>query len=306
VKAGAFPYVMFKLPNPTGALFSSGLGHLLRSLQLEQIILASKRMQTVEEMHRHIITYVGSAVDKSHVQNIDNLTLIEVEQAGAIQEMVPNHGAMNGFLDAEARNFQRAEQYAGIPSILDSSNTKTHLGAVGQRMEAAQVQFDVILNNIRDGFKELFQKMHIYNMAYLEGDISIKGSTGPFNSEFTDNVLDASELTILANQPELSLQLNLGMDVGSEKLQAFAAVINTNPAAQIMQQLQTSGMFTPERQMKLMGMLFEYGGLTEFREIFDVDPAEIAAIQEQQMAAQQMQQQSQGMMPPQGGQTPMM
>lgn len=271
VKAGAFPYQIIKMPNPTGGLFSTGFGHTLETLQLEQIVLASKRLQTVEEMHKHIVTYIGGAVDKSKIQNIDNLTLIEMDQPGAIQEMVPNHQAMAGYLDAEARNFQRAEQYAGIPSILDSSNTKTHLGGISQRMEAAQVQFDVILDNARDAYKEIFQKMHVYNMAYLEGEIPIKGSTGAFNKEADDNILDASELAVLANQPELSLQLNLGMDIGAEKLQALAAVQNTQFMGMLMNQWISSGTLPP-KQLQLLGMMFELGGITEFRPVFEPDP----------------------------------
>jgi hypothetical protein len=306
-KMGAYPYSLLKMPNPSGGLFSVGYGHTLRTLQLEQIILASKRLQTIEEMHKYILTYAGSAVDKSKIQNIQNLTLIEVDQPGAIQPIVPNHQAMAGFLEAESRNFQRAEQYSGIPSILDSSNTKTHLGAVPQRMEAAQAQFDVILDNARDAYKEIFQKIHILNMAYLEGELPIKGSMGPFDKEFNDSILDSSELMILANQPELSLQLNLGMDVGAGKLQAFAAVINTNPAAQMLQQLQQSGVLGPEKQMQLMGMLFELGGLTEFRPIFEVSPEELAMKQQEQAMSQQAASQQPGMeqgAPPQ--QPPMM
>lgn len=307
VKAGAFPYVMFKMPSTSGGLFSTGYGHILRTLQLEQIILASKRLQSIEDMNGFILQYVGGAVDDIDIKNIDNLKVISVEQAGAIQEMVPNHQAMAGFLDAEARNFQRAEQYAGIPSILDSSNTKTHLGAVPQRMEAAQVQFDVILDNVRDGFKELFQKMHVFNMAYLEGDIPIKGSTGPFDKDFDDNVLDATELMLLANQPELSIQLNLGIDVGADKLKSFAAVINTAPVANALQQLQQSGALGSEKMMQLVGMLFDLAGLTEFRPIFEMDPM---ALQQQQMAMQQQQMGMPGQpgpgegAPPQGGMPP--
>jgi hypothetical protein len=254
-------------------------------------------------MNGIILQYIGDAVDPKAIQNIGNLKVIPVESPGAINEMVPNHQAMNGYLDAEQRNFQRAEQYSGVPSILDSSNTKTHLGAVSQRMDAAQGQFDVILDSVRDGFKEVFQKMHILNMAYLEGDISIKGSTSPFDKDFNDNVLDATELMMLANQPELSIQLNLGIDVGADKLKSFAAVINTAPVANALQQLQQTGALGAEKMMQLVGMLFDLAGLTEFRPIFEMDPM---AIQQQQMMMQQQQMgaEGQGMPPGMGGGMP--
>lgn len=299
--AGPFPYIMFRMPTASGTLYSVGYGHILRTLQLEQIILASKRLQTVEDMNTPLIQYLSGTVDEDKIKHMQGMKFIEVEQPGAISEFVPNHGSIDYFLNAESRNFERAREYAGIPGILDSSNTKTHLGAVSQRMEASQVQFNVILDTVRDGFKEIFQKIHSFNMAYLEGDVPIKGSTGPFNKDYDDNVLTEQELMILANEPELAIQLNLGRDIGDEKIKAFAAVVNTQPVAGILQQLQTSGALSLEKQMELLGILFNYSGLNEFTHIFEVDQ-EALAQQQAMMQQQQMAQQGQDQQgPPQQG-----
>lgn len=271
-KAGMYPYVFFNMPKPTGGLFSVGYGHVLRTLQLEQIILASKRLQTVEDLNGSIIQYVGDAVDEDKIKNIGNLTCIAVDQPGAISELVPNHDSMTKLLDAESRNFERSREYCGIPGMLDGTDTKTHLGAAQQRMEASQVQFDVILDNVRDGFKEIFNKIHVLNMAYLEGELSIKGGTGPFDQDYNDNVLSESELSLLATQPDLSIQLNLGMDVGADKLKAFASLLNVQIVNQTIAALQQSNQISPDKMRQLMGMLFDLAGLTEFRSIFESPP----------------------------------
>lgn len=271
-KAGAFPYVLFKMPTASGQLFSTGFGHILRTLQLEQIILASKRLQGIEDINKTYYEVVQGSVDEDMVQNIGGLDMIFVEQPGAIREVAPNQGAVDAFLNAESRNFERAREYAGIPGLLDSSNTKTHLGAVSQRMEASQVQFDVILETCRDCFKEIFQKMHIFNMAYLEGSVPVKGSTTAFDNDYNDNVLSEEELMLLAAEPDLAIKLNLGIDVGADKLKNFAAVINTQPVGTTLQMLIQSGAIGPDKLMELMGMVFSLGGLSEFSRIFEVDP----------------------------------
>lgn len=286
-KAGAFPYVMFKLPSPTGGLFSIGYGHILRTLQLEQIILASKRLQGIEDINNTYTEYVAGQVDPDKIKNIKGMNFLEVENPGAVREVAPNQGAVDLFLNAESRNFERAREYAGIPGLLDSSNTKTHLGAVSQRMEASQVQFDVILETVRDGFKEIFQKIHVYNMAFLEGSVPIKGGTGPFDKDFNDNVLSEEELMLLANQSDLSIQLNLGMDVGAEKLKNFAALINTQPIAQNLQMLIESGALGADKLMELTGRLFTLGGLSEFSHIFEPSPETMMQQQQQQAPIQQ-------------------
>jgi len=271
-KAGAFPYVLFKMPTASGQLFSAGFGHILRTLQLEQIILASKRLQGIEDINKTYYEVINGAVDEDMVKNIGGIDCIFVDQPGAIREVSPNQGAVDMYLNAESRNFERAREYAGIPGILDSSNTKTHLGAVSQRMEASQVQFDVILETVRDSFKEMFQKMHVYNMAFLEGDIPVKGSTSAFDSSYNDNVLTEEELMMLSTEPDLGIKLNLGIDVGADKLKNFAAVINTQPAGNTLQMLIQSGAIGTDKLLELMGMLFSIGGLSEFSKIFEVDP----------------------------------
>lgn len=270
-KAGAYPYVMFTMPKPAGGLYSVGYGHVLRTLQKEQIILASKRNQTIEEMNGTLITYVGGSVDEDKVKQIGSLKLLELDQQGAVQELVPNHQSIDMLLNAETRNFERSRDYCGIPAMLDGSDTKTHLGNVQGRMEASQVQFDVILDNVRDGYKELFSKMHILNMAYLEGEVPIKGSTGPFDKDFDDNVLSETELLALATQPDLAIGLNLGVDVGTDKLKSFSALLNVALVNETIKQLQASGQIAPEKLKQMLGMLFDLSGLSEFRSIFTED-----------------------------------
>lgn len=288
-KAGAFPYILFKMPTASGQLFSSGFGHILRTLQLEQIILASKRLKGIEDINRTYYEYVEGSVDDDIVRNIGGVDVLCVTQPGAVREIAPNHGAVDMFLNAESRNFERAREYAGIPGILDSSNTKTHLGAVSQRMEASQVQFDVILETVRDGFKELFQKMHVYNMAFLQGSVPIKGSTTAFDTEYNDNILSEEELMLLSTEPDLGIKLNLGVDVGAEKLKGFAAVMNTQPAGMILQMLIQQGTLSQEKLLELGAQMFSLGGLSEFAKIFEVDPNQMAMMQQQQAQAQQPQ-----------------
>jgi hypothetical protein len=178
---------------------------------------------------------------------------------------------MNSYMDAESRNFERAREYVNVPGMLDSSNTKTHLGAVGQRMEAAQVQFDAILETVRSNYKALFHKIHVLNMAYLEGDMDLKGSTNLFNKEFSENILTADQLKALASQPELSIELNIGVDMNADKMKSFSALMNTPLVAQVLQQVQESGQMPPENNIKLLGMLFDLAGLTDFRAVFNLD-----------------------------------
>jgi hypothetical protein len=214
------------------------------------------------------------SVDEAKLQkakSVDGITFLEVSQPGAVQEMAPNPALMNAFLDAETRNFERAREYVNVPGMIDSSNTKTHLGAVSQRMEASQVQFDAILESVRSNFKNLYHKIHVLNKAYLDGDIDIHGSTNLFNKQYVDNVLTADMLKILSTQPELSIELNIGVDMNADKLKSFSALMNTPLVAQILQQIQQQGILPPDKQLQVLGMLFDLGGLTDFRSVFNLD-----------------------------------
>lgn len=271
---GVYPYVLFKMPTPNGDLYATGYGHFLRNIQLEQTIMASKRLELVSSLGGIIIEYVNGSVDGDILKKsktVDGVSFVEVENPGAVHRVEPNPGLMNAYMDAESRNFERAREYVNVPGMLDSSNTKTHLGAVGQRMEAAQVQFDAILESVRSNFKTLFHKIHTLNMAYLEGDMDIKGSTNLFNKEFVENILTSEQLMILASQPDLSIELNIGMDMNADKMKSFSALMNTPIAAQILQQVQQTGQLSPESSMKLLGMLLDMSGLTEFRNILNLD-----------------------------------
>jgi len=271
---GIYPYVLFKMPTPNGGLFATGYGHFLRNLQLEQTIMASKRLELVGSLGGIMVEYMGDAVDGDKLKkstSVDGVTFLEVDTPGAIHRIEPNPALMNSYMDAESRNFERAREYVNVPGMLDSSNTKTHLGAVGQRMEAAQVQFDAILESVRSNYKALFHKIHVLNMAYLEGDMDIKGSTNLFNKEFTENVLTADQLKALASQPDLSIELNIGVDMNADKMKSFSALMNTPLVAQVLQQVQASGQMPPENNIKLLGMLFDLAGLTDFRAVFNLD-----------------------------------
>jgi hypothetical protein len=138
-------------------------------------------------------------------------------------------------------------------------------------MEAAQVQFDAILESVRSNFKALFHKIHILNMAYLEGDMDVKGSTNMFNKEFAENVLTSDQLAALAAQPELSIELNIGVDMNADKMKSFSALMNTPLVAQVLEQVQASGQLPPENNVKILGMLFDLAGLTDFRSAFNLD-----------------------------------
>ncbi len=304
-KAGPFPYVLLKFPCASASLFSLGLGHILRTLQQEQILLASQRLKMLNEVMTVFVEYVGGKVDEAKVENLKGLTFIEVDQPGAINFRTPPAGVEQMFLNSEARNFERAREYSGIPAILDSSSQKTHLGAVPQRMEAAQVQFDVILSRVRDNWKKLHQMMHILSMAYLEGDQPIEGSTNIVTQSGEENKLTEDQLQKLAMQPDLTLQLNAGYDVNSEKLKSFATLMNTPFVAEIIKQLVGSQTIELDKLAQSMGMLFDLAGITEFRSIFDVEEIKAKIEEQKQTQMQQQQMQMQQGVPPQGNVPPM-
>jgi len=297
-KAGVYPYYLFRMPCSSGSLFSVGFGQVLQDLQLEQILLASKRLQMLEQMNGVLVQYIEGCVEEDKIKlfgKAPGIHFLEVTQPGSVTVTNPDSQIADSFLATENRNFERAREYINVPGILDSSNTKTHLGAVSERIDSAQTTFDVILDRVRDGFKELYQKIHVLNMNFLEGDISLKGATSILDKTKIENTLSEEQLMLLAKQPDLSIELNVGYDINSDKLKSFAALLNTPFVGKSIEQLLMSNAISPDKLTKALGMLFDLAGLTEFRPMFSLDGATPEAT---------AQPQGQGI-PPQPGQPPM-
>lgn len=269
VKMGKFPFEMIKYPSTSNTLFSVGLGHILRHLQKEAVVLATKRLKFMDEIFSVWIEYVGDLTDEQKVKRIGNVNFLEVEQPGAVNFRQPPPGLENIMLGPEERNMQRARQYAGIPAIADSSDTKSHLGNVAQRMEVAQYQFDTILNRVKSGFKHIYEKMHILNMTKLDGNLFVTGSTAIDERGQVSNVLTEDDLALLRTAPELTLEFTVGENVNGEKLKNASNILNTKVAEMAMAQLK------PERLNLLFSYLLNKAGLDDMDTIFDTSEASI-------------------------------
>lgn len=256
------PYIMLKWPGTSNSTYGLGLGHFLRNLQQEQIIIASQRMQMLDILPNVYMEYVEGQVLPEYIESIKNIIAVPVEQMGSIRVTTPAAGAEMAFLNAEDRNFARARTYAGIPEMLEGTS-KTHLGAIDKRMDASQVQFDVILERTRDAFKVLHNKMHLMSMAYLEGDLPVYGSISNQGDELA-GVLTQDQLDILRNATETVMQLNAGYDVQADMFKALGNLFNTALAQQIVGQLPPDNQFKVFSEM--MGML---PGLESLSPLFD-------------------------------------
>lgn len=279
-KLGVWSYEVIRFPVTTGGLWGVGYGNILKHLQKEQRYLASKRLQFLEKMHKPFIEVLDETVDESKIKELKDCIMIRTTQPGGINFRLPPAGAEELYLNSEARNMVRAREYAGIPSMLDGSSDKTHMTGVPQRLEAAQVQFDVLLDIARDSFKSMYQKIHILNMAYLDGDLPIYGSVGSAERNSASNSLTQQQLEKL-KRSDTVLELNAGVDVNAEKLKEIAQLINTGAVQEMLQQL------SPVYKQIFAGQLFDMSGNSEFRRIFELD------AQEKVMAAQ-----AQAAMPP--------
>jgi hypothetical protein len=261
-KAGAFPYVLIKLPTTSNSLFSTGLGHLLRGIQEECTLLASQRLKMLDRLMTVFVEVVEGSVEPEDIMTIQDMTFIKVQQAGGIQFKTPPGNMEQMYLGPEARNMDRAREYAGLPGMIDSSDTKSHLGAVSQRMEASQVQLQVLLDRTRDEFKRLHMMMHIFSMAYLSGDQPLEGSTMIAEKDSTANVLTEEDLALLRLQPELAVQLNAGVNIGADKFKSLSALLNTSVA---------QGVFStmlPEKQAGIFGQMMDLLDVDEFKHWF--------------------------------------
>ena len=291
-KMGAWSYELLRYPVTSGGLWGVGYGSILKQLQKEQRYLASKRLQYLEKMHKPYIEVLDDTVDESKIKELKDCIMVRVSQPGGLSFRLPPAGAEELYLNSEARNMTRAREYAGIPAMLDGSSDKTHMTGIPQRLEAAQVQFDVLLDIARDTFKSTFQKIHVLNMAYLDGDLPIYGAAGVAEKNTASNSLSEDQLQKLKNS-DLVLQLNAGINVNDEKLKEIAQLMNTAPIAEAIQGL------SPINKQIFIGQLFDMSGNTEFKRIFELNAQELA---QQQMS--QPPQAMMGMPPAMGGQEP--
>jgi hypothetical protein len=264
-KAGAFPYIVIKMPGTSNSMYGVGLGRTLKGIQYEQTLLASQRLKMLDQIMTVFIEAVEGGVNKEDIERLGDMTIIPVAQPGAIQFRTPPANMEQLFLAPEARNVDRAREYAGLPGMIDSSNTKTHLGAVDKRMEASQVGLDVLLDRVRDSFKRLHSIMHIYSMAYLSGDQPLEGSTVLAEKDSVSNVLTEEQLATLRLQPELVVQLNAGVNIGADKFKSLSTLLNTGIAQTTVQQL------LPEKQIEFMGQILDLLDLNEFKPLFQAN-----------------------------------
>lgn len=279
-KLGVWSYELLRFPVTTGGLWGVGYGSILKYLQKEQRYLASKRLQFLEKMHKPFIEVLDETVDESRIKEMKDCIMIRTTQPGGINFRLPPAGAEELYLNSEARNMVRAREYAGIPSMLDGSSDKTHMTGVPQRLEAAQVQFDVLLDIARDSFKSMYQKIHVLNMAYLDGDLPIYGSVGSAERNNAANSLLQSQLAKL-QASDTVMELNAGVDVNSEKLKELAQLINTAAVQEMIQGL------SPVYKQIFGGQLFDMSGNSEFKRIFELDAQDkLDQAQQQQAMAQ--------------------
>lgn len=267
-RMGPWSYEVLRFPSTSGSLWSVGYGYVLRQLQKEQTYIASKRLQYLEKMHKPFIEVIDDAVDESKIKELKDCIMIRTMQPGSVNFRMPPAGAEEMYLNSESRNVQRAREFVGIPPILDGSSEKTHLSGVNQRIDAAQVQFDVLLDVCRDSFKSLYQKIHTLNMAYLEGSLPIYGAAGITEKNSLANSLSDEQIGKLRSS-DVVLELNAGISIGEEKLKSFAQLLNTSPMAASLQAL------PPQYQIILLGQLLDMGGIPEFKRIFDLGAQDI-------------------------------
>lgn len=277
-KLGTWSYELLRFPVTTGGLWGVGYGSILKQLQREQRYLASKRLQYLEKMHKPFLEVLDDTVDESKITELKDCIMVRVSQPGGLTFRLPPAGAEELYLNSEARNMTRAREYAGIPSMLDGSSDKTHMSGVPQRLEAAQVQFDVLLDISRDCFRSTFQKIHVLNMAYLDGDLPIYGSAGAAERNSASNSLTSEQLEKLKSS-DLVLQLNAGININEDKLKEIAQLMNTGPIGESIQSL------SPIYKQIFTGQLFDMSGNSEFRRIFELNAQDLAQQQAMQPPA---------------------
>lgn len=290
-KLGTWSYELLRFPVTTGGLWGVGFGSILKHLQKEQRYLASKRLQFLEKMHKPFIEVLDETVDESKIKELKDCIMIRTTQPGGINFRMPPAGAEELYLNSEARNIVRSREYAGIPAMLDGSSDKTHMSGVPQRLEAAQIQFDVLLDIARDCFKSLYQKIHVLNMAYLDGDLPIYGSAGVAEKASASNSLMQEALEKLKSS-DLVLELNAGVNVNEDKLKEIAQLLNTAPVAEALQQL------GPIYKQIFIGQLLDMSGNSEFKRIFELNAQDMMQQQMNQPAPPPMEG---GLPPEQGG-----
>jgi hypothetical protein len=268
VQAAPYPYVIIKYPSTSNALYPSGLAHIIRHLQIEQIIQADERMKYIKRISMPFYLAVKDQIDdvnQLELLSVDGgyeIPVLFVNNLAAMKEIVPSQVSEKIFLESESLNVQRAREALGIPDIIDSSNTKSHVSGVPQRMQAAQTQLDVILERCKDSMKLLFQKMHIYTMAYMSGDVYVEGSSSLIKNK-NSGTLTQEDIDLLKSQKDLIVQLTAGDNINADKIEQLVKLQNTPVAAQTLQ------LLGPEAALDLQSLLYYYSGVTEASEIFD-------------------------------------
>lgn len=264
-RKGPWSYVHFMVPSTSNSTWGIGLGFWLRQLQGEQNQLASMRMQYLTLMYKPFIEIInGGGVDAAELLNGDAFNALIVKQPGSVNFKMPAQGSENIFQPAEQSNIERTRFYASQPAMIDGSTDKTHLTGAAQRMEAGQIPFDVLLSITRDGINDLYNMIHELNLAYLEGDLPVNGTSDLNNPDTMANTITQEQLDLLRASRN-SLQLFAGQNLAANKLELIPQLMQSPTI-----DAQLKGL-SPINGLALTSEIFDAAGLNNISKIITRD-----------------------------------
>lgn len=264
-RKGPWSYVHIMLPTTTNSNWGVGLGFWLRQLQSEQTQLASMRLQYLSLMYKpYIEVPFGSGIEAGEIINGEAFNVLQVKTPGQINFKMPTPGSENIFQPAEQSNIERTRFYASQPAMIDGSTDKTHLTGAAQRMEAGQIPFNITLSIVRDGVNDLYNMIHELNLAYLEGDLPVNGTSELNNPQTMANTITQEQLDLLrANRN--SLQLFAGQNVAADKLELIPQLMQSPVVAEKLQALD------PMNGLAVVSEIFDSAGLNNISKIITKD-----------------------------------
>jgi hypothetical protein len=258
------------LPSTSNSTWGIGLGFWLRQLQQEQTQLASMRLQYLSLMYKpYIEVPFGTGVEAGQIYNGPAFNVLEVKVPGQINFKMPTPGSENIFQPAEQSNIERTRFYASQPAMIDGSTDKTHLTGASQRIEAGQIPFNVTLSIVRDGVNDLYNMIHELNLAYLEGDLPVNGSSELNNPQTMANIITQEQLDLL-RESRNSLQLFAGQNLAADKLELIPQLSQAPLVAESLQAL------APANRLAIVGEIFDAAGLNNISKIINADIEEKA------------------------------
>jgi hypothetical protein len=278
-RRGAFSYVHLSLPNTGNSLWGVGLGWFLRQLQHETNILASMRMQFLNMFFKpYIEINEASGVDPVEIISNAKFNTIVTKQPGTIQWRLPPTGSENIFQNTEQANISRTRFYASQPDTIDGSSDKTHQTAMGAKMEAGQIPFNVMLSIVRDGVNTLYSKIHETNLAYLQGDLEVTHAGGIDEPSTMASVMTDEHLDLLRENRN-SIQLYAGKDLSEDKLTALNQNLQNPLIGELLQGVSSN------TKAIIAGQIFAYSGCDDIDKLIKKDLRDQEEAKAQQAAA---------------------